>query len=227
MNKMGPVKWIMIGSVALVGVWWLFQRSASAAPIPEYPDGDPRDATPDWTDEDFVELEAIANRLGMNPADLLLVLTSESGLKPYAHNDSPSQNFAVGLNQITAGANLMDEATRLSMLGWTVAQQLPWVEKTFQKNPYSGPWSSAGVIYASNFLPGRLVARGGGSDVVLAENPEAYYTQNKGLDFNGDGKITNQDLSDHLREKIAPKQVYRAALRRLYEATGNAYAPTD
>jgi hypothetical protein len=187
----------------------------------------PTTGTPgvEWTLANLRALAAAAHRLGMHAADLLLVIFSESGGHPWAQWPAHGYPYAAGLNQITrvaAPAAGLTEAQRADLVHWTVAQQIPVVERMFRNSgwPYSYP--NAGVIYAVNFAPGRLKSRGWANDTVLYDMSDgAAYTQNQALDVNGDGAITIQDLNDHLRTRAAQPD-YQHALRALRAATGDA-----
>ena len=57
-------------------------------------------------------------------------------------------------------------------------------------------------LYSIIFLPARADRN------VLCVRGEAFYNQNKGLDKNGDGKITKSDLAKHLSEKYVDESVF-------------------
>lgn len=181
----------------------------------------------DWGASDWKELAAIAGRLRMNPADLLLVLTSESRLDPTAVNPRGSSHpTAVGLNQLTSAANGtvgITEDTRLKVPSMDVSDQLPLVERYFRgidwfKTGKSYP--DAGVVYEANFAPAKM-ARGMSSDTVLYTKEDGgAYEQNKGLDTTGKGYIALGDLRMLLRRTINTPEYY-VGLQSLRKATGN------
>jgi hypothetical protein len=226
---MTTVRWIGVGMAALFGVTvaMLVRSSAGAGSVQLK---EARALTPKWTDEDVAALVAAARRLRMSPADLALVLASESGLDPAAANrNSEGYPVAVGLNQLTAAANGhmgMTEAERLGVPKMSVARQIPLVERYFARIGWtkSGkPYDHAGVVYLANAAGGRL-SRGTSRGVVVydeEDDPDGY-AGNRGLDFDGDGQITVGDLIDHLRAKVAVKPVYKAMLARLRAATGDS-----
>jgi len=190
--------------------------------------------TKDWADDDFVNLYDIAKRLRMNPADLLLVLTSESGLKPYAVNRrSDGFPIAVGLNQLTTAANSsakITETERLEIPTKPVSYQLPLIENFFSSSAWfkSGKsFDHAGAIYEANFAPARMFQRGTDLKTILYEESKdgVFYTQNKQLDTAKKGYITVGDLVDYMR-RVSKDITYIAGLTRLRQATGkNSLAP--
>lgn len=184
-----------------------------------------------WSDPDFAALAAAANRLGMNPADLLLVLASESGLQPSARNPSGSATpIAVGLNQITSVADGMlglTEEDRWALPNKSVAEQIPYVEKFFRgaASAYGiGGYPNAGTVYLANFAPARM-GRGTSDDTVIYDTSDgAAYTLNAAFDTDKKGSITIGDLNARLAQ-VAAQPTYDEALARLQEVTGNPRGP--
>ncbi len=192
--------------------------------------------TKDWTDEDFEELYDIAKRLRMNPPDLLLVLTSESNLKPSAVNRRKGDGFpiAVGLNQLTTAANKSAKITedqRIELMNKPVSYQLPLVENYFKATSWYQAGKSfdhAGAIYEANFAPGRMFSRGTDIKTVLYEKDKdgVFYTQNQGLDKSNKGYITVGDLVEYMR-RTSKTPMFQAGLTRLRAATDkNSLAPS-
>lgn len=211
--------------IALAGVVGLLLLAAEAqgAGMPPHSGGISRPE--EWTVEDFQSLAALSHQLGMNPADLLVVLWSESGGHPWAQfPKAPAYPQAAGLNQITSVAAAtagLSEAQRADMVHWTVAQQLPVVEHYFSHLgwPYSYP--NAGIIYAMNFGANRVKARGTAPDTVLYDTSDGNaYTTNSAFDTEKKGYITIQDLSNHL-QVVASRPDYQGALQALRYATGD------
>lgn len=183
-----------------------------------------------WSDADLLAFRAMAHRLGLNPADLLLVLYSESALKPSAAaRNADGYPVAVGLNQITpvaATALGMTEDQRLDMVNWSVAGQLPFVERSLSLSGvtrYDLP--DAGALYVGNFAPARL-ARGFGGLVVLYDSkkdPDAY-ASNKVLDREKKGWINAENMRQVLRTNAA-RPDFKAALERYQQVTGDSAVP--
>jgi len=183
-----------------------------------------------WTDADLIAFRALSHRLGLTPADLLLVLYSESALKPSAAaRNSDGYAVAVGLNQITAVLNSalgLTEDERQDMVNWSVADQLPYVERSLQLSGvlnYDLP--DAGALYVANFSPARL-AKGFGGNVVLydSKTDPAAYASNKGADREKKGWINTENMRQALRTN-ASRPDFKAALARYQKVTGDSSTP--
>jgi hypothetical protein len=183
-----------------------------------------------WTDADLLTFRAMSHRLGLNPADLLLVLYSESALKPSAAaRGSDGYPHAVGLNQITSilnGSLGITEEQRLDMLNWSVAEQLPYVERSLYisgATKYDFP--DAGALYVLNFSPARL-ARGYGGLVVLydSKTDPGAYAANKNADREKKGWINTENMRQALRAN-AGRPDFQAALKRYQAVTGDSAEP--
>lgn len=150
---------------------------------------------------DFVnKVKQIAQRLNCSYDDLLAVMNSESGLNPRAVNSSSG---ASGLIQFTSvavqemnrvyGMNLSLEKIR----NMSALEQLDLVEKYFKMTKSrafsSNARLSAADLYSLCYLPGRATRD------VLTHQGENYY--DRGLDVNGDGKITKSDLAQRIDRK--------------------------
>lgn len=214
-------KWLGIAT-GITTLWAVFATRASAAPLAADTSGGT--APPWWTAADYRALAAMAARLGMNAADLGLIMASESGLNPHAAYPG---NYAVGLNQITAVAAApagLTEAQRQDFPNWPVARQLPRIEQMFRFVNGDGAFKypHAGAIYAVNAAPSIVRKKGTGYNVVLYERgvDGKRYDQNAGLDTNKDGKITVGDLDEHLRA-VAQRAVYKGWLAALRAATND------
>jgi hypothetical protein len=234
---MNTLKWIGVGLVTLFGVTVaMLVRSGSSKGSGLTPAGPGMDLgeaerlTPDWTDDDFNSLAEVAKRRRMSVADLGLVLASESGLKPNAVNrNSDGFPVAVGLPQFTSAANKsigLSEEERQDVPNWSVSRQIPLIDRQYSNIGWSlagKSYDHAGVIYAANAAPSRLMSRGSSPDVVLydKEDDPAAYAGNRGFDTTGKGYITIGDLIDHLKI-VANQPVYRAWLSRLQSVLGDA-----
>jgi hypothetical protein len=181
-----------------------------------------------WKQADFRELAALAESLRMNPADLLLVLASESSLDPAATYHDPTTGYplAVGLNQLTSVSNAvtgLSEAQRLTVPSMSLAQQIGLVGRFFERQPWTKEgktYPNAGVLYALNFAPSRVAERGTSLDTVLYDTSDGLaYRYNAGLDHGKKGKITIRDLVLRLSD-VAGRPLYRGALAAMRAATG-------
>lgn len=233
------LKLIGFGLAALFGVTAVMlvkaaKSNASSFKLKDMDDNQAETLTPGWSDDDFVTVYNIANKIKANPADLLLILTSESGLNPKAVNRRQGDGYpiAVGLNQLTSAANGLvgiTEDERIDLINQPVSRQLELVDKFFsgvQWTKLGKRYDNAGVLYEANFAPGRMISRGTSLDTVLYDTGDGvFYTQNKQLDKDNKGKITVQDLVNYL-STVSNKAIYSAALQRMRSATGeNALAP--
>lgn len=177
-----------------------------------------------WTDYEYGRYVEVANGLGVRPLDLLPVLYSESGLKPWAIAYVDGKPYALGLNQITPPAAPAAGLTRdqwAALPSMSITEQLPIVMRSLRASfAASGgrKMVDAGMIYASNFAPARLAANGGKSSSVMYRDPEAGYRGNKQLDFDKKGYITVGDLRRRLRSVLndAGYRAHEARLRALY-----------
>jgi hypothetical protein len=180
-----------------------------------------------WTDQDLLDFRAMAQRLNLRPADLLLVLFCESGLKPWAATPAKTKDgypVAVGLNQITSILNSslgLDEESRAALLDKPVSEQLPYVERSLRL--FAGKYAlpDAGALYTLNFAPARL-AKGADGNVVLYDSkvdPGAY-NSNRPADIGNKGFINIEDMRIALRRN-ANNPGFLAALGRYQAVTGD------
>ena len=142
------------------------------------------------------KVKEIAKRLKCDYKDLIGLMNSESGLNPQAVN---KRSRATGLIQFMPATarelgTTVDELRNMSAL-----EQLDYVEKYLSnaKNIRFGKNEKldAGELYALTYLPARA------NRSVLAKSHEKYYTWNRGLDLNGDGKITKSELAQRVQDK--------------------------
>ena len=189
--------------------------------------------TPAWADTDFVQLIEVCKDIRCKPEDLLLVLCSESNLRPDARNPKDMKvqwPFAVGLNQLTFDALVMlgrfkpDQRgewppVAQQILDTPVGAQLEMVRQYFNATPWGRDgheWTSAAKLYQANAAPSTLYT-GESMDSVIYPEGSKSYDLNKGLDVNGDGKVTLGDLANAVNYyKGTP--LYKAAIVRLNDA---------
>jgi peptidoglycan hydrolase-like protein with peptidoglycan-binding domain len=139
----------------------------------------------------------IAARLETNPNFLLAVMSFESGgtFSPSVKNQAGSG--AVGLIQFMPATAVGLGTTTEALAGMTAEAQLDFVEKHFRR--FKGRLQTLEDAYMAVLLP---KAVGKGNDFVLFERPSVAFTQNKGLDIDGDGRITVFDASSKVREVL-------------------------
>jgi hypothetical protein len=146
------------------------------------------------------EVERVSSKYGFSPGALIGLMQSESGVNPQSVN---SKSGATGLIQfIPATARALGTSTD-ALHRMNRAQQMKYVDAFF--SPYASGLrgASAGKLYAYVFLPGRAGRQSG----ILTENPEKYYTDNRGLDVNRDGRITISDLDRRIASKAKEAKV--------------------
>ena len=176
--------------------------------------------TPSWVEQDFRELDGWSNTIGIDPEELLLVLTSESRLRTDAMNPKSGMPLACGLNQMTriafqaigklpsasppgsAAAKAADDKAKGLFPALAHATVKMNVKEQFQsvlmpyfakcKESFSGDWTAA-KLYMGNASPSKLSVSTDPATVIYAKgSPE--FAANAQLDTNGDGQITMQDL---------------------------------
>jgi peptidoglycan hydrolase-like protein with peptidoglycan-binding domain len=136
----------------------------------------------------------IAGRLEANPNFLMAVMSFESGgtFSPSVRNQAGSG--AVGLIQFMPSTAAGLGTTTAALSAMTAEAQLDFVEKHFR--PFKGRLNTLEDTYMAVLLP-KAVGKGG--DFVLFQRPSTAFTQNKGLDIDGDGRITVFDASSKVR----------------------------
>ena len=221
------LKWIGLGAAGVGVTLAAFEAGSTPAAKPKV-NSDGAGALPLWSDADFLDLQALCLRLKMNPADLLLVMASESGLQPSAVNP---RGGAAGLIQWTSATNdcmKLTEVQRQQIPSKSVAEQLPLVERYFRCIAWTRDgktYPHAGSVYQAIFAPG-LMSRGSGLDVVLYRKgvDGRAYLDNEGLDVARKGTITVGDLVSRMRS-VSTREVYASGLCRLRQVTGVPYEP--
>ncbi|MGN0005728.1 MAG: transglycosylase SLT domain-containing protein, partial [Candidatus Gastranaerophilaceae bacterium] len=142
------------------------------------------------------KLEHIAQKLNCNPEDLVGVMYSESGLNASAYN---SNGGATGLIQFMPSTAAALGTTTEALSNMSPVQQLDYVDKFFDMvkgNKFgSGEKLNAGNLYGLVFLPAYA------KNDVLCTSSSGYYSGNRGLDLDGDGAITNKDLTNRVQNK--------------------------
>ena len=140
------------------------------------------------------ELKRVAVALETRPDWLLNVIASESSFIPSARNRLPGQT-ASGLLQIIEGTAAGLGTTTAAIRRMSAVEQLRLIEKYFA--PFRGKLNSLGDVYLAAFR-GFIVT--GGPETVVAplngsrKERRAYYL-NRGLDLDGNGRITKGELA--------------------------------
>ena len=142
------------------------------------------------TPQEIRALQETAQRLGVNPQDILAVMQMESGVNPSAYNEKGGATGLIQFMPKTAqGLGTTTEALR----GMSITEQLPFVEQYFKRAGLP-KGATAGQIYGATFLPARVDRE------VLTERGESFYDANSALDLNNDGRIARQELDARAAE---------------------------
>ena len=144
--------------------------------------------------EFFNKVVAVAKRVNCDPNDLMCLMNSESGLKTTAVNKSSGATGLIQFMPKTAkGLGTSCEALKRM----SPEEQLVYVEKCIMDSKRIAGLGSQklgpGTLYALIFLPARA-----GRD-ILTSSGENFYSSNKGLDLDKDGKISKADLAKRIR----------------------------
>lgn len=134
------------------------------------------------------KVKDIANRLGINPDWLMVVMYAESRLNHQAQNPNSS---AVGLIQFLDKTLASLGINRTQLLSMTNVQQLDYVEKYFVNLGVKGKMKDVYQVCLAVFLPKYMNSP---DSTVIANSGTATYNANKGMDTDGDGKLTVGDV---------------------------------
>ena len=135
----------------------------------------------------------IAADLETDPNFLMAIMSFESG-----HSFSPKKknplSGATGLIQFmpTTAVGLGTSIQKLEKM--TAEEQLDVVAQYFA--PFKGRMKTLEDAYMAVLFPKAI---GKGNDFVLFKKPSVQFTQNKGLDINGDGLITVAEAAQKVR----------------------------
>lgn len=139
------------------------------------------------------KLEQVAKNINCDPADLLGMMQSESGINPKAYNKNGG---ATGLIQFMPSTARSLGTSTEALMNMSAVDQLDYVEKYFSNwTGGSGQKLTAGDLYTLCFLPAYLDRE------VLCQSGDKYYKANSGLDANKDGKVTKSELGARVQGK--------------------------
>ncbi len=150
---------------------------------------------PNVTPEFKQAVREMADRLGTRPEYLMAAMSFESGgsFSPSAVN---SRSGATGLIQFLPSTARGLGTTTDALSRMSPVEQLPYVEKYFE--PFRGRLSTLEGVYTS-VLSGS--PRPNSNDVLFRSGSDAY-TQNRELDFNGDGQITSGEATSPVAARL-------------------------
>lgn len=157
---------------------------------------------PNVTPAFVAEVEAMAQRLDTQPEYLMAVMSFETGgsFSPSVRNDLSG---ATGLIQFipSTARGLGTSTTELARM--TPVEQLSVVEQYFEQ--YPGRLGTLEGVYTS-VLSGRATPNP--NDTLVTPSGRAFvqgnieYTQNAGLDFNRDGRITSGEATSAVASRL-------------------------
>ncbi len=142
-------------------------------------------------------VEAVARKVPMDPLHLLAIIDFETGgtFSPSIRNAAGSG--ATGLIQFMP-KTARDLGTSTDALArMSDVEQLDWVERYFAQ--FDRPLPTLEDAYMAVLLP---TAIGKGPDHVLFAIPSIAYTQNRGLDADGDGRVTVGEATAKVRARL-------------------------
>lgn len=152
--------------------------------------------------EEFKEkVIQIAANLETDPNFLMAIMSFETG-----HTFSPKKknpvSGATGLIQFMPRTAQGLGTSIAALVRMTAVEQLDVVEKHFR--PFKGRMSTLEDAYMAVLFP-RAVGKGKG--FVLFKRPSVRYTQNKGLDLNGDGGVTVGEAAARVRAGLGTASI--------------------
>ncbi len=156
--------------------------------------------------EFLAKVKEIAKKINCDYKDLLGVMNSESGINAKAQNKNGGASGLIQFMPKTAEAL---GTTTNALRDMSPIDQLDYVEKFMVKNKKMFGFGenerlSGGQLYALVFLPARAKRE------VLTQSGENYYSANKGLDANHDGKITKTELDERVKSKYVSDKSFLA-----------------
>ena len=174
----------------------------------------------------YEELVRRANRMGVKPEDLAVVFNGESGMNPHAPPLRKGKTVAKGLNGMTEYVALSEKVGMPKEI-WdnfenlSGTEQLAWIEKCmspckgkdalalYEQNlgGYNNPQPESGTIGQIFYVSPSWVGDHRGRKDPQWQNPAlrldhqyTSYDQNKPLDYDKDGCISQNDMSIHVEK---------------------------
>jgi len=163
-------------------------------------------------------LQAVADRLGLDPNYIGAVMSLESGFNPSARN---ANGGAVGLIQFMPATATALGTSSSALAQMTAIEQLPFVEAFYRQAGRAIRREEPGDYYMATFLPAFV---GKPKDFILATKGEQIYDQNSGLDADGDGTLTVGDVTQKIETRVAQAT---ARPRLLFQAQKKSQPPVE
>lgn len=144
------------------------------------------------------EVGKVATNLGVDPNHLLAAMHFETGGSFRPDQKNAAGSGATGLIQFMPSTLKGLGTTTEKAAKMTQVEQLGLVERYFQ--PYKGKLKSLSDVYMAILWP-RAVGKPDDYVLFSNDNPASQlYAQNRGLDFNKDGKITKAEATMKVAE---------------------------
>jgi Transglycosylase SLT domain len=154
------------------------------------------------------KIRAIASKLGSDPNFMMAAIAFETGRSFSAAQSNDAGSGAVGLIQFMPSTAKDLGTTSAALAAMTAEDQLDFVEQYFAR--FAGKLHGISDVYMAILWP---VAVSQPDTFVLfsqSVSPKVYQ-QNKGLDLNGDGKVTKAEAASKvaasLVEGLRPENV--------------------
>lgn len=139
---------------------------------------------------------AISGTLGCDPSHLMSAMAFETG-ETFSPSIKNPLSGATGLIQFMPSTAKGLGTTTAALAAMTAVQQLSFVEKYLK--PFKGKMKTLSDVYMTILFP---KAVGKPAAFVLFKKPSKTYTQNKGLDANGDGAVTKDEAAAKVHAKL-------------------------
>lgn len=152
------------------------------------------------------EVSAVAQRLGIREGDLYAIMHFETGGSFNPAQPNMAGSGATGLIQFMPSTAQGLGTSTQALAGMTRVQQMAYVEK-YLKNAGVKPGMGLDDLYMSVLFPAAvgkpdsfvLFGRG-----AMSGYTGRAYSQNAGLDKNGDGSITKAEAAAKVRKSVEP-----------------------
>lgn len=150
------------------------------------------------SDPDFArEVDALGAELGVDPMALMAVMDFESGFKTDIRNAAGSG--ATGLIQFMPSTARSLGTTTQELAGMNRVQQMTYVRKYFKQYGNRLAGGNVDDIYMAVLWPKAI---GKPDGYAIFKSGTIAYTQNKGLDTNGDGIVTKYEAASKVARKF-------------------------
>lgn len=139
----------------------------------------------------------ICTRLRINVDYLMAAMAFETG-RTFDPAITNSVSGATGLIQFLPSTALGLGTTTDALRRMSAVEQLNYVENYFA--PYEGRLATLEDVYMAILWPKAI---GQSDEYALFASPTTAYNQNRGLDLNGDGRVTKAEAAAKVRDSLA------------------------